>query len=45
MYQDREIRTDIKIDANRPDLILYNTEKSEVTIIDVAIPLTTTLAI
>jgi hypothetical protein len=39
IYWDREIHTDVKINANRPDLILYNKEKSEVTIIDVAIPL------
>jgi hypothetical protein len=37
---DREIRTDVKINANRPDLILYNKQKSQVTITDVAIPLT-----
>jgi hypothetical protein len=28
IYWDREIRTDVKIHANRPDLILYNKEKS-----------------
>jgi hypothetical protein len=31
-YWDREIRTDVKINPNRPDLILYNEEQSEVTI-------------
>jgi lipopolysaccharide export system protein LptC len=40
IYWDREICTDVKINANRPDLILYNEEKSEVTITDVVIPLT-----
>jgi hypothetical protein len=40
IYWDREVRTDVKINANRPDLILYNKQKSEVTITDVAIPLT-----
>jgi hypothetical protein len=39
IYWDREIRTDIEIHANRPDLIMYNEEKSQVTITDVAIPL------
>jgi hypothetical protein len=43
MYWDREIRTAIKINANRPDLILYNKEKSEVAITDVAIPLTSNI--
>jgi hypothetical protein len=38
-YWDREICTDVKINANKPDLILYNKEKSEVAIIDIAIPL------
>jgi hypothetical protein len=42
-YWDREIHTDVKINVNRPDLILYNKEKSEVTIIDVAIPLTSNI--
>jgi hypothetical protein len=40
IYWDREICTDVKINANRPDLILYNKQKSQVTITDVAIPLT-----
>jgi hypothetical protein len=40
IYWDREICTDVKINANRPDLILYNKQKSQVAIIDVAIPLT-----
>jgi hypothetical protein len=43
IYWDREIRTGVKINANRPDLILYNEEKSEVTITDVAIPLTSNI--
>jgi hypothetical protein len=43
IYWDREIHTDVKINANRPDLILYNKEKSEVTITDVAIPLTSNI--
>jgi ABC-type anion transport system duplicated permease subunit len=43
IYWDREIRTDVKINANRPDLILYNKEKSEVTITDVAMPLTSNI--
>jgi hypothetical protein len=43
IYWDREIHTDVKINANRPDLILYNKEKSEVAILDVAIPLTSNI--
>jgi hypothetical protein len=43
IYWYREICKDVKINANRPDLILYNKEKSEVTIIDVAIPLTSNI--
>lgn len=39
LYWDREIRTDIKINANRPDIVVYNKKKNEVDIIDVAIPL------
>jgi hypothetical protein len=42
-YWDREIRTDVKINPNRPDLILYNKEKSEVTITEVVIPLTSNI--
>jgi ABC-type anion transport system duplicated permease subunit len=43
IYWDREIHTDVKINANRPDLILYSKEKSEVTITDVVIPLTSNI--
>jgi hypothetical protein len=44
IYCDREIRTDVKINANRPDLILYNNKKkSEVTVTHVAIPLTSNI--
>jgi hypothetical protein len=43
IYWDREICTDVKINANRPDLILYNKEKSQVTITDVARPLTSNI--
>jgi hypothetical protein len=43
IYWDREIYTDIKINANRPALILYNKETCEVDIIDVAIPLTSNI--
>jgi hypothetical protein len=40
MHWDREIRTDVKINANRPHFILYDKQKSEVTITEVVIPLT-----
>jgi hypothetical protein len=42
-YWDREICTDVKINANRPDLILYNEQQSEVTITEVVIPLTSNI--
>jgi hypothetical protein len=38
IYWDREIHTDVKINANRPDFILCNKETSEV-----AIPLTSNI--
>ncbi|KAF2890132.1 hypothetical protein ILUMI_16041 [Ignelater luminosus] len=39
LYWDREVRTDIKIQANKPDLILHNKIRRQATIIDIAVPL------
>lgn len=39
MYWDREITTDVNINANRPDIVVFNKKKKEVYIIDVAVPL------
>lgn len=39
IYWDREIRTDVTILANRPDIVIYNKEEQHIWIIDVAVPL------
>lgn len=39
IYWDREIRTDIKIAANRPDIVLYDKKEKVVELIDISIPL------
>lgn len=39
LYWDREIRTDLTIPANRPDITLLDKMKQEVHLIDIAIPL------
>jgi hypothetical protein len=38
LYWDREVRTDIRVLANRPDILLYD-KKKEVDLIDIAVPL------
>ena len=39
LYWDREIRTDKRIQANRPDILIFNKNSKEVSIIDIAVPL------
>jgi hypothetical protein len=39
LYWDREVRTDIIVSANRPDILLYDKENKEVDLIDAAVPL------
>jgi hypothetical protein len=40
LYWDREVRTDIRVSANRPDILLYDKKKKkEVDLIDIAVPL------
>jgi hypothetical protein len=39
LYWDREVRTDIRVSANRPDILLYDKENKEVDLIDIAVPL------
>jgi ABC-type anion transport system duplicated permease subunit len=39
LYWDREVRTDIRVSANRPDILLYDKEKKEVDLINIAVPL------
>lgn len=39
MYWDREIRTDKRMKANRPDILVLDKKKKEVDIIDITVPL------
>ena len=39
LYWDREIRTDIKMTANRPDIVIYDKTKKEACLIDISVPL------
>jgi hypothetical protein len=39
LYWDREVRTDIRVLPNRPDILLYDKDKKEVNLIDIAVPL------
>jgi hypothetical protein len=39
LYWNIEVRTDIRVSANRPDILLYDKENNETDLIDIAVPL------